>query len=145
MSFSVLDRCVVMGYNLSMSERNGYQHLASRPESNYKQLFVEGTRIRAMIVARALTPDPDENYFPTAADVAADFNIPVDAVIEAVRYCETQPNEIARDFRSEALLMEAHNMTHPDYKNRPQELYRPLSTDDRLRIEQQLDREFGKL
>jgi hypothetical protein len=127
-----------------MSGNSGYQYLAPNPKSAYRQLFVKGSRIRALIAARALNPDPEDDYYPTPEDVARDLNIPIEAVHEAVRYCESNPPEIAYDFRREELLIEASNMNHPEYKYRPQELYRPLTADDYLRIERQLESEFGR-
>ena len=36
-------------------------------------------------------------------------------------------------------------MFHPEYKFRPQELYRPMTAEDRARIKRQLEEEFGIL
>ena len=52
----------------------------------------------------------------TPEEIAADMNLPLEAVKEAIAYCQTNPPEIAEDFRREELLMEASGMNDPDYK-----------------------------
>ncbi len=69
-----------------MAERVEYKHLMSKPGSNYSQLFVHG-RIRAEILYREtvgsepLTPE----------QVASEYGLPVEAVVEAIDYC-TRPD-----------------------------------------------------
>jgi hypothetical protein len=66
----------------AMSAPVEYKYLKSKPGSNYRQLFVDG-RIRAEILyretvgAEPLTPE----------QVAAEYGLPVEAVVEAVSYC----------------------------------------------------------
>jgi len=89
-----------------------WQYLAPNPKSCYKQLFVKGTRIRARVLyglfqsADALTPE----------EIAAEFNLPLEAVKEAIAYCQSKPLEIAQDFEREERLMQASGMNDPDYK-----------------------------
>src|SRR5438309_8466644 len=65
-----------------MPERMEYKYLKSKPGSNYRQLFVNG-RIRAEVLYREtvgqepLTPE----------EVAREYNLPVEAVREAIDYC----------------------------------------------------------
>ena len=65
-----------------MAERMEYKYLKSKPGSNYRQLFVNG-RIRAEILYREtvgsepLTPE----------EVAREYGLPVEAVLEAIDYC----------------------------------------------------------
>ncbi len=65
-----------------MSEQGEYRYLRPRRGSNYRQLFIEG-RIRAEVVYRGtvglepLTPE----------EVAREYDIPVEAVREAIDYC----------------------------------------------------------
>src|SRR3954447_22920412 len=59
-----------------------YQHLESRPGSNYRQLFLKGRRIRAAVVDEAIHgPDPR-----TPEDFARDYQVPLEAVLEALDY-----------------------------------------------------------
>ena len=65
-----------------MTENVHYSFLAPKPGSNYRQLFVKG-RIRAEILYRetvgpeALTPE----------EVASEYGLPVEAVLESIDYC----------------------------------------------------------
>jgi len=65
-----------------MVEQIKYKYLRPKRGSSYSQLYVEG-RIRAEVIYRetvgleALTPE----------QVAREYNIPVDAVHEAIDYC----------------------------------------------------------
>ena len=65
-----------------MSEQAEYKHLRPKPGSNYRQLFVNG-RIRAEILYRetiGLEPLSPEQ-------VADEYGLPVEAVLEAIDYC----------------------------------------------------------
>jgi hypothetical protein len=73
-----------------------YSYLKPKRGSRYRQLFVNG-RIMAEILYRqtvgceAVTPQ----------QVAADYGLPVAAVLEAVRYCEQNPQVLDEDRRRE--------------------------------------------
>ena len=75
-----------------MSEHQEYQFLrAKQGGSNYRQLFVNG-RIRAEVLYRETVGQ--EPLTPT--EVAREYNLPLQAVLEAVDYCvknETLLNE----------------------------------------------------
>ena len=91
-----------------------WQYLGPNPKSCYKQLFVKGTRIRARILY-GMFMSADEPMAPE--EIAAEFNLPVAAVKEAIAYCQSNPPEIAQDFQREERLMEASGMKDPDYKH----------------------------
>ena len=65
-----------------MSTQVEYRHLEARPRSNYRQLWVKGRHIRAEVLYR-LTVGPEPR---TPKEVAEDYDLPVEAVIEAVDY-----------------------------------------------------------
>jgi uncharacterized protein (DUF433 family) len=99
---------------MNRSTSIGWQYLAPNPKSCYKQLFVKGTRIRARVLygmfmsAEApMTPD----------QIAAELNLPLDAVKEAIAYCQSNPPEISQDFEREQKLIDASGMNDPDYKS----------------------------
>src|SRR5262249_30268204 len=106
-----------------------WAYLAPNPKSSYKQLFIKGTRIRAEVIY-GLTVDGSEPM--TAEEVAADFGLPLEAVREAIAYCESKPPEIAEDHRREELVMEATGMNDPDYKYGGK--YKILSPQERARL-----------
>lgn len=106
-----------------------WQHLAPNPKSAYKQLFIKGTRIRARVLY-GLYMSAEEPMTPE--EIAADYNLPLAAVQEAIAYCQTKPPEIDEDFRREERLMEATGMNDPDYKYGGK--YRMLSPEELARI-----------
>lgn len=105
-----------------------YLYLAPNPKSTYKQLFVKGTRIRARVLygwyagEEPMTPD----------EIAGEYNLPVEAVKEAIVYCESNPPELLEDYAREEALMEATGMNDPNYKFHPSP--KLLSPQDRARI-----------
>ena len=90
-----------------------WQYLEPNPRSSYKQLFVKGTRIRARVLY-GLYASADEPM--TVEEIATDFNLPLEAVREAIAYCQGNPPEIAQDIERESRLMAASGMNDPDYK-----------------------------
>jgi uncharacterized protein (DUF433 family) len=59
-----------------------YQYLESHPSSNYCQLWVKGRHIRAEVLYR-LTVGTEPR---TPQEVAQDYDLPVEAVQEAIAY-----------------------------------------------------------
>lgn len=104
-------------------------YLAPNPNSAYRQLFLKGTRIRAEVIY-GLTVDGSEPMTPEA--VAADYDLPIEAVQEAIAYCQSRPPEIDEDHRKEELVMEATGMNDPDYKFGGK--YKILSPEERSRL-----------
>lgn len=92
-----------------------WKYLAPKPKSNYKQLFVFANGRRAC--ARDLYGQYVSEEDPmTVEEIAADYDLPVEAVEEAIQYCESDPPEIREDYEREQRLMEALGMNDPDYK-----------------------------
>ncbi len=79
-----------------MARQVEYHFLKPKPGSNYRQLFVNG-RIRAEVLyretigAEPLTPE----------QVAREYGLPVEAVEEAIDYCEHNPELLAEERRRE--------------------------------------------
>jgi uncharacterized protein (DUF433 family) len=96
-------------------ENTTYVYLAPNPKSAYKQLFVKGTRIRARVLYGWYACE--ESMPPE--DIAREFNLPVDAVREAIAYCESRPPELLEDYAREEALSEAAGMNKPEYKYHP--------------------------
>ena len=90
-----------------------WQYLAPNPKSCYKQLFVKGTRLRARVLY-GMFMSAEEPMTPE--EIASEFNLPVEAVKEAIAYGQSNPPEIAEDFEREERLMQASGMNDPDYK-----------------------------
>src|SRR6266852_4454660 len=94
-------------------------YLEPRPESCYRQLFIKVRRIRAEILHSLTIPSADTGEFYTPRQIADDYSLPLEAVQEAIAYCESNPPEIEADHRGEERLAEASGMNHPDYKWNP--------------------------
>jgi uncharacterized protein (DUF433 family) len=106
-----------------------WKHLAPNPKSAYKQLFLKGSRIRARDLY-GMYLSAEEPMTP--AEIAADYDLPREAVEEAIAYCQTDPPEIREDFEREERIMEATGMNDPDYKYGGK--YRVLSPQERARL-----------
>src|SRR5580704_8161151 len=90
-----------------------WKYLAPNPKSAYKQLFIRGRRIRARDLY-GMFVNAEEPMTPEA--IAADYGLPVEAVQEAIAYCQIDPPEIREDFEREERIMQATGMHDPDYK-----------------------------
>lgn len=106
------------GYGEGMSA-SSYKYLARKPKSVYKQLFVKDRWIAARTIygkyAREESP-------MTPEQVAEDYNLPIEAVHEAIAYCESNPPELAQDYAREKAVMAATGMNDPNYDGRPRVL-----------------------
>jgi uncharacterized protein (DUF433 family) len=50
----------------------------------------------------------------TPEEIAADYNLPVEAVREAIAYVESNPPELLEDYAREDARMEARGTNSPD-------------------------------
>jgi uncharacterized protein (DUF433 family) len=103
-----------------MSTNSGtYKYLVRKPKSVYKQLFIK----ERWISARTLYGMYAREESPmTPEEIAADYDLPLDAVQEAIAYCESNPPELAEDYAREEAVMEATGMNDPGYDGRPKVL-----------------------
>ena len=82
----------------------------------YKQLFIK----ERWIAARTLYGMYAREESPmTPEEIAADYSLPLEAVQEAIAYCESNPPELAEDYAREEAVMEATGMNDPSYYGRP--------------------------
>jgi uncharacterized protein (DUF433 family) len=112
-----------------MGTTTTWKHLAPNPKSSYKQLFIKGRRIRARTLY-GLYMSAEEPM--TVEQIALGYDLPLEAVREAIAYCQTDPPEIKEDFAREERLMEASGMNDPDYKYGGK--YKLLPPEDIIRI-----------
>jgi len=114
---------------ISTPTPNHWIYLAPDPKSFYRQLFVQGRRI----AARTLYGKYMNAEAPmTPEEIAADYDLPLEAVKEAIAYCQSDPPEIRQDYEAEEALMEATGMNDPNYKYHGKP--KPLSPEERARI-----------
>lgn len=116
-----------------------YKFLERNPKSNYKQLFVKGTRIMARILYGQYMSEEEPR---TPEEIAADYNLPVEAVREAIAYCDTDPVDVREDFAMEEAFMEATGMNDPNYKYHPSP--KLLSPQEEAQIYRQVEERFAK-
>src|SRR6267378_3239782 len=106
-----------------MKTKKTYQHLETRKGSLYRQPFIKGTRIRVEIPYGNTVDKIDEvdGVTPgqTPQEVAADFNLSLEAVLEAIDWCKNHWDIVIADHAREDRLMEASGMNHPEYKYNP--------------------------
>jgi hypothetical protein len=96
-----------------MNPDGQYKHLGPRRGSCYRQLFVDG-RIRAEILYRAtIGPEP-----LTPAEVASNYGIPVEAVLEAIHYCQRHGDVLDADRAMENASIQAHGLNRWPYAPR---------------------------
>ncbi len=89
-----------------------YQHLEPRPGSNYRQLFLKGRRIRAAVVDESIHgPDPR-----TPEEFARDYEVPLEAVLEALDYVAHNLPLIQRERDEEAAMLRARGLIGPAEK-----------------------------
>jgi len=99
-------------YHEVMSTPSQYKCLVRKPKSLYKQLFIKDRWVSARhIYGQSVGEDAR-----TPEQLAEDFNVPLEAVLESIAYCKSDPPEIAEDFAAEEALMEADGMNDPNYK-----------------------------
>ena len=95
-----------------MSGPNEYQHLEPRPGSNYRQLFVRGRKIRAEVLYRqtvGLEPRTPEQ-------VAEDYELPLEMILEAIHYCQHNEPLLRKDRDQELANILADEAIHPSPK-----------------------------
>ena len=100
-----------------MSETRQYRFLEPRPCSNYRQLFVKGRRIRAEVLYRQTIGEDAR----TPEQVAEDYELPLEMVLEAIDYCiHNEP--LLREERERGLAeirargLDKPPLVPPDYK-----------------------------
>ena len=114
-----------------MASQREWKYLERDPKSSLRQLSVKGRRIRARTLYAATVAEEDPM---TPEQVAEDYNVPLEAVMEAIEYCESKPKEIEQDLRCQELICEAAGMNHPDYKYNTSKHYRMIPPEERARI-----------
>jgi uncharacterized protein (DUF433 family) len=106
-----------------------WKYLERDPYSSYKQLSIKGRRIRARTLY-GLYMSEEEPMTPE--EIAADYDLPLEAVQEAIAYCASDPPEIREDFARDEAIMEATGMNDPEYKYTGK--YKMLSPEERARL-----------
>jgi uncharacterized protein (DUF433 family) len=106
-----------------------WHYLERRAGSSYQQLCIKGKRIWAWTLYCEFMNQKESR---TPEQLAEDFEVPLQAVREAIAYCQSDPPELHEDHRKDDLRAEARGMNDPAYKyaGKP----RPLTTEERVRL-----------
>src|SRR5262249_16253398 len=118
---------------MDTSPTTTWTFLVRKPGSSYRQLFVKGTRIAARTLYSLFVPGEDWAGM-TVEEIAADYRLPVEAVREAIAYCQSDPPEIQADLALEEAVMDATGMNDPGYKYHPTP--KVLSPEEHYRLTQ---------
>jgi uncharacterized protein (DUF433 family) len=114
---------------MNTSTPNNWVYLDRKPGSLYRQLFIKGRNIAARTLYGQFMNEEEPR---TLEQIAADYELPLEAVREAISYCESNPLEIQQDWAAEEALEEATGMKDPDYKKHGQIRRLTLDEMDRL-------------
>src|SRR5262245_31271242 len=103
-------RCGKSAGDSAVNETHQYQHLLADYWSPYKGLFLKDPRkIRAeWIYAETVGEDAR-----TPEGVAADFDLPVEAVLEAIHYCTHNEDFLRREREEELARIREHEKKYP--------------------------------
>ncbi|MFL5244698.1 MAG: hypothetical protein ACJ8FY_21560 [Gemmataceae bacterium] len=103
-----------MHYFIGMDSQNGktWKYLGPKPGSSYKQLFINGRGIAARTLYGAYM---SEEFPRTPQQIAQDWDVPLEAVMEAIAYCQTDPPEIREDWEEEEAFERSRILNDPRY------------------------------
>jgi uncharacterized protein (DUF433 family) len=114
---------------MSTSSVSQWVYLNRKPGSLYRQLFIKGRNIAARTLYGHFLNDLEPR---TMEQIAQDYQLPLEAVREAIAYCESNPPEIQEDWEAEEELEKATGMKDPDYRKHGKT--KRLSVDEMARI-----------
>ena len=90
-----------------MSTSGEYRYLKPKRGSRYRQLFVNGRIMAEMIYRLTVGREP-----LTPEQVASEYGLPVDAVLEAIHYSQHHPDVLDEDRRREAEIIKQDGRDH---------------------------------
>lgn len=88
-----------------------YQYLEPRPRSHYRQLWVKGRHIRAEVLYRCTVGAEPR----TPDEVAQDYDLPVEAVQEAIDYAVHNQGLLEAERAREAARMQRLGLDKPPF------------------------------
>jgi uncharacterized protein (DUF433 family) len=104
--------------SMSAFTPRSWKYLAPDPKSpRYRQLFIKGRRIAARALYGMYVSQEEPKM--TIEEIAADYDLPVEAVLEAIAYCESNLPELQADREADELLAQVTGMNDPAYKYNP--------------------------
>jgi uncharacterized protein (DUF433 family) len=101
---------------MSTTASTTWQFLERDPKSSLKQLSIKGRRIRARTLYGRYMSEEEPR---TIEEIATDYELPIEAVREAIAYCQSDPPEIREDIACEEALMKAAGLHDPKFRELP--------------------------
>src|SRR3989442_14995295 len=95
----------------AMATQVQYQYLEPRPRSHYRQLWVKGRHIRAEVLYR-LTVGAEPR---TPAEIAYDYDLPIETVQEAIDYAVHNQKLLDAERAREASRMKQLGLDQPPF------------------------------
>lgn len=95
------------------STQTAWRYLEHDPKSKYRQLSIKGRRIKARTLYGLYASREEPR---TVEQIAADYGLPIEAVAEAIAYCQSDPPEIRADLRREEAILRAKGILDAGYK-----------------------------
>jgi len=114
---------------MSESTPHRWVYLAPKRGSVYRQLFIKGRNIAARTLYGHFMSAEDPM---TMEQIAADYELPIEVVREAIAYCEACPQDYQQDWEAEEALEEAYGKKDPEYKKTGRAPRLTLDERDRL-------------
>ncbi|GFE72199.1 hypothetical protein [Chroococcus sp. FPU101] len=78
-----------------------WQYLEKRPHPWRQQLYIKGTRIKASVIYSDMIVNHE-----TPSEAAFNWDLPIEAVKEAIKYCETHQDLLKREALEERRYLE---------------------------------------
>src|SRR5436305_153706 len=95
-----------------MNSASNYKYLEPRTGTRFQQLFVKGKKYSAeMLYRETVGEDPR-----TPEEVAHDFDVPLEAVLEAIDYSTRNVDLLNRERAEELARIEEHEKRRPSLK-----------------------------
>ena len=121
-----------------MDTEKQYKHLEFRPGGVARQPFLKGVKIRAdtLYSDSIENIDDDGNVTPgrTPEEIAEDRNLSVEAVREAIEWCEKHLDVVLADRARENRLLDAEGVNRSNCKYNPSKYLKILTPQERRRI-----------
>ena len=83
------------------SSKTQWQYLESRPSSWRKQLYLKGRKLTAFTVWSEMIANED-----TISETAENWDLPIEAIREAIEYCETNQELLKSEAEEERRYLE---------------------------------------
>jgi hypothetical protein len=92
---------------MDTNQASSWIYLTPNSKSYLRQLFVKGTDFLARDLY-ALSISPEDPMKPE--EIAAAYGVPIEAVQEAIAYCQSDPPEIRQDIEAQDAFLAAKGL-----------------------------------